>query len=168
MPPKISPSGFYDRLKREPSGRKSGDGCLKSKILGIFGKTKGRYGSPRIRHCLRAKGERVGKDRVARLMREEGLVAKGKKAFRPKTTVNDPNDRKSPRLFKTEGGEPKGRTGSGHPTSPTCRRTPASAISWWSWICSTGRSRAGTSLVPWRRKTPWQPLWMRSKKLWGT
>ena len=33
-------------------------------------------------------------------MREEGLSAKKKRAFRPKTTINNPGDKKSPRAFK--------------------------------------------------------------------
>ncbi len=35
-------------------------------------------------------------------MREDGLRAKGKKSFRPKTTINNPLDAKSPRVFKIE------------------------------------------------------------------
>lgn len=35
-------------------------------------------------------------------MRESNLRAKGKKAFRPTTTINNPNDYKSPRVYKIE------------------------------------------------------------------
>ena len=35
-------------------------------------------------------------------MREEGISAIKKKAFRPKTTINNPNTNKSPRVYKVE------------------------------------------------------------------
>ena len=97
---RISPSGFYDWLKRGPSKREQRDEQLKAKIISIFGNSKKTYGSPRIQRTLQVNGEKVGKDKVAQLMREEGLSAKKKKAFRPKTTINNPSDKKSPRVFK--------------------------------------------------------------------
>ena len=38
-------------------------------------------------------------------MQEERLSARKKKSFRPKTTVNNPSDKKSPREFKIESHE---------------------------------------------------------------
>jgi putative transposase len=43
---------------------------------------RGNYGSPRILRTLRKNGKRVGKKRVERLMRREGIVAKRRKKFR--------------------------------------------------------------------------------------
>ena len=97
---KISYSGFYDWLKPKTSKKKMRDGRLKAKILSIFGRSDETYGSPRIQRALKRDGETVGKDKVAKLMKEEGLSAKKKKAFRPKTTVNNPNTKKSPLIFK--------------------------------------------------------------------
>lgn len=99
---KVSASGFYDWFKRMPSKRKLRDGILKAKIVSIFDKSKKNYGSPRIQKQLSKEGEKVGKDKVANLMREERLSARKKKAFRPKTTINNPNDKKSKRVFKIE------------------------------------------------------------------
>lgn len=99
---RVSYSGFYDWIKRTPSKRKERDGKLKAKILDIFGRAKERYGSPRIQKQLQRNGEKVGKDKVAKLMREEGLSARKKKAYRPKTTINNPSDKKSDRVFKIE------------------------------------------------------------------
>jgi len=70
--------------------------------LSIFGNSKRAYGSPRIQKSLQRDGEKIGKDKVAKLMKEEGLSAKKKKAFRPKTTLNNPSDKKSERIFKIE------------------------------------------------------------------
>lgn len=99
---KVSYSGFYDWLKRKPSLKQQRDGQLKGKILSIFGDSKETYGSPRIQKKLERDGEKIGKDKVAKLMREEGLVAKRKRAFRPKTTINNPSTKKSLRIFKIE------------------------------------------------------------------
>lgn len=51
-------------------------------IQRIFEQKKGRYGSPRICRELRAAGQRCSQKRVARLMREQGLVAR-----RPRRSV---------------------------------------------------------------------------------
>ena len=98
----VSTSGFYDWRKRPPSNRELRDGELKSKILNIFSDSKETYGSPRITASLKKDGEVIGPGKVAELMRSEGLSARRKKAFRPKTTINNPNDKKSPRVFKIE------------------------------------------------------------------
>src|SRR5580692_3565331 len=53
----------------------------------LFKDNRGRYGGPRMTRALRENGYRVGKNRVARrLMGERTLVARKKRAFRPKTT----------------------------------------------------------------------------------
>jgi len=98
----VSSSGFYDWKKRLPSNRKIKNGEIKAKILNIFSDSRKTYGSPRIKAALERAGDVVGKDRVARLMKEEGLEARRKKAFRPKTTINNPSDKKSERVFKIE------------------------------------------------------------------
>jgi putative transposase len=43
--------------------------------------------APRVTRLLRQEGLRIGKNRVARLMRQRQLLARKKRAFRPKTTV---------------------------------------------------------------------------------
>lgn len=98
----VSSSGFYDWRKRPPSNREIRNGELTAKIVNIFDDSKQTYGSPRIRASLAKDGEVIGKGKVASLMRDEGLSARRKKAFRPKTTINNPSDKKSPRVFKIE------------------------------------------------------------------
>lgn len=59
------------------------------------------YGSPRMTEELKARGRKVCENTVARLMAENGIVAKGSKGFRPpKTTIADPQAKYSPNLIK--------------------------------------------------------------------
>jgi transposase InsO family protein len=101
----VSTSGFYDWRDRGPSTRQAANEALKTEIKAIHQESKGTYGSPRIKAALERKGQKVAEDRVAKLMREQNIRARQKKAFVPKTTVNNPGDQKSERLFKIESTE---------------------------------------------------------------
>lgn len=101
----VSTSGYYDSKSRGPSARSKANEALKTQIKQIHKDSKGTYGSPRIKASLERKGQKVGEDRVAKLMREENIRARQKKAFVPKTTVNNPEDKKSERLYKIESTE---------------------------------------------------------------
>jgi HTH-like domain len=60
---------------------------LVEQIKDVFASNQSRYGSPRITKVLRQQGFKCGKNRIARLMQENKLRARGKKVFRPRTTV---------------------------------------------------------------------------------
>jgi transposase InsO family protein len=60
-------------------------------IKPIFKQSRQTYGSPRVCAALRAQGQRCGKNRIARLMRQSGLHAKQKCRFRPPTTLSKHN-----------------------------------------------------------------------------
>lgn len=83
---KVSPSGYYAWCSRPESARAREDRRLRVKVREIFLQSGRTYGSPRIAAALRARGESCSKNRVARLMREEGLVAR--KPRRYKTTTD--------------------------------------------------------------------------------
>ncbi len=70
---KVSRSGFYDWLKRDESQRSVQDRLLTQRIKVIYKNSRGTYGSPRVHSSLLREGERIGKKRVERLMRVEGL-----------------------------------------------------------------------------------------------
>ena len=55
-------------------------------ITEIFAEHRGRYGSPRITKALRQCGRKCNHKRVERLMREQGLQARVRKRWKPRTT----------------------------------------------------------------------------------
>ncbi len=95
----VSPSGYYSWLSRTPSNRTLEDTRLKRLILAIHSQSKGTYGAPRVHEELKEQGVFVGKKRIARLMREEGIsgVSRRKNRF---TTVRDKDARPAPDLVK--------------------------------------------------------------------
>jgi putative transposase len=83
----VSRSGYYQWALKEQSARARANAELLDQIQHVFDEHKGRYGSPRITRALRQEGLRCGKNRVARLMRDNKLAARPKRAFRPRTTL---------------------------------------------------------------------------------
>ena len=77
----VSPSGFYAAQRRVPSSRARRDEALRLKVRAAHTRSRRRYGAPRVHAELQAQGEQVGKKRVARLMREDGLVARRRRRF---------------------------------------------------------------------------------------
>ena len=81
----VSRSGFYRWDKMTASERDLEDARLRPRIAASYAASGESYGSPRIHADLVAEGFEVGKNRVARLMREMGLYALPERRFR-KTT----------------------------------------------------------------------------------
>lgn len=84
----VSRSGFYASSRRGPAARTITDAVLALEIRIIHKRLRGIYGSPRMHRELRAKGYRVGRKRVERLMREQGLQGRLKRRFRRTTDSN--------------------------------------------------------------------------------
>jgi transposase InsO family protein len=87
----VSRSGYYAWLKRPLSQRAERDAELADEIAASHQRSRRTYGSPRVHQDLRARGVRVGKKRVERLMREGGIVARRKRRFRRTTDSNHPH-----------------------------------------------------------------------------
>ncbi len=83
---KVSTSGYYDWLKREPSRRQKANEALLAAIRQVYANSRQTYGSPRIQAALKQQGIQAGRNRVARLMRLHGLAAKRPRRRRPITT----------------------------------------------------------------------------------
>ncbi len=84
----VSTSGFYAWRTRTPSTRVKKDEQLKIAIQASFDESRKTYGSPRILEDLREDGEKIGRNRVIRLMQSEGLEARVRKRFKC-TTMSD-------------------------------------------------------------------------------
>lgn len=84
----VSVSGYYAWLTRRPSKRLARDHDLAVKIKHIFDDERSRAGAPRITRRLNQEGEPVGKQRVARIMREQGWRATAAKKFKATTNSN--------------------------------------------------------------------------------
>jgi putative transposase len=82
----VSPAGYYAWRRRSPCARALADARLLLNIRIAHRKSRRRYGAPRVHQELQAQGHRVGKKRVARLMRADGLQGRARAARRPRTT----------------------------------------------------------------------------------
>src|SRR4051812_642046 len=81
----VSRSGYYAWANRPESARSVEDRVVAAEIRAAHEVSRGRYGSPRVHAALRAHGRRVGRKRVARLMRGMGLSARRQRRVRPTT-----------------------------------------------------------------------------------
>jgi len=78
----ISASGYYAWRQRPESARAERDRSLLAKIRRVHEASKGVYGSPRVHAELIAQGVRVGRHKVAQLMRSARLRGCPKRRFR--------------------------------------------------------------------------------------
>jgi transposase InsO family protein len=86
----VSTSGYYAWRERPGSSRSRRDLELGDRVRAAHGASSGRYGSPSVHAELRALGEKVGRKRVARLMKEAGLRGRMRRRFRKTTDSNHP------------------------------------------------------------------------------
>jgi transposase InsO family protein len=91
----VSQAWFYKWRNGDRSPRHRRRAELASVIGALFDRHHGSYGSPRITADLRELGWRVGENSVARVMAEQGLVARPKHTRRS-TTRPDRSARKAP------------------------------------------------------------------------
>ncbi len=77
----VSSSGYYDWVDRPESQRAKENRRLLTRIRCFHQSSKAIYGSPRIHEDLVESGERVGVNRVARLMRQAGIQSKVARKF---------------------------------------------------------------------------------------
>ncbi len=86
----VSCSGYYAWRRRGPSRRAKEDARLGALVVAAHRAGRGTYGSPRVLDELRETGERTSRKRVARLMKERGLVGEPKKRwYHPSSASSD-------------------------------------------------------------------------------
>lgn len=93
----LSTSGYYAWLKRPPSARSQANQELLERMKQIHRFSRDTYGRPHMHAELRAEGQAVNHKRVARLMREEGLVGVTRRR-KWRTTTRDKDARPAPDL----------------------------------------------------------------------
>jgi putative transposase len=88
----VSASGFHQWKQRQggkepskPQRRNMSSDALLTHIKAIHAEVKGEYGWPRVWKELLARGIRVGKERVRRLMKQHGIRARTKRRFKATT-----------------------------------------------------------------------------------
>jgi transposase InsO family protein len=86
----VSRSAFYEWHRHIPSARQVADDNLAVRIEEIYDDSKGTYGWPRVHQALRRQGVCVRRERVARIMRRQGLVGRCRRRW-TKTTISDPD-----------------------------------------------------------------------------
>ena len=85
----VCPSGYYASLKRPPSWHALIDEVLMAHVRIIHAESGETYGAPRVHRELQAEGLPASPKRVARLMREDGLIGRAPK--RPRVATTDSN-----------------------------------------------------------------------------
>jgi putative transposase len=98
----VSASAYYQRRSGERSTRSVEDERLTARICGVHEQNFECYGYPRVWRELRRQGEQVGRDRVARLMREEGIEGAKRRGKPWRTTVPDPHAQRAADLVERE------------------------------------------------------------------
>ena len=85
----VSRSAYYQWSRHVPSRRQLDDEALDQRIQAIYDESRGTYGWPRVHRALRREGVCASRKRVARIMRQKGLVGRCKRRW-TKTTTPDP------------------------------------------------------------------------------
>jgi transposase InsO family protein len=83
---KVSRNGYYDWRDRPPGSRRLRHRMLAERVRAVYAQSRRTYGSPRIAVELKDQAVKVCRNTVATLMREEGIKARKKRRFVPKTT----------------------------------------------------------------------------------
>lgn len=86
----VSRSGYYAWISKPESERKQANIKLLEQIHVVHRESRGTYGSPRVYRALMKQDISCSENRVARLMKEDGLQAKTKRRF--KATTNSKHD----------------------------------------------------------------------------
>ena len=94
----LSKAGYYAWRHRPPSAHAVADAALMKRVRTVHASSRQTYGAPRVHAELRTQGEKHGCKRIARLMREGGLVGASHRRGGPVTTQRDKEARPAPDL----------------------------------------------------------------------
>ena len=100
---KVSRSGFSSWYNRGISKRKQSDLSLVTSIAEIHSANRRVYGSPRIhKHLQLHNGIHCSRKRVERLMRENGIIARHKRKYKPRATNSNHDFPIAPNVLNRE------------------------------------------------------------------
>jgi putative transposase len=97
----IAPSTYYAATSREPSARALRDAVLLPLLLTLWTANYEVYGIRKMWKALQRAGEPIGRDQVARLMRELGIQG-ARRGKRIRTTRPDPSAARHPDLVERQ------------------------------------------------------------------
>jgi transposase InsO family protein len=95
----VKESGFYAWCRRGESERTKADRALTETITDIFESQRCKAGAPRVHLALQQQGHHVGRKRVARLMRAQGLTPRRRRRY-VVTTDSSHQERVAPNLLQ--------------------------------------------------------------------
>jgi putative transposase len=98
----VSASAYYHRASGERSVRSREDERLLGRICELHAANYFAYGSRRMWKALLREGERVGRSRVERLMRQHGIVGAKRRGKPWRTTTPDPTAVRHPDLVNRD------------------------------------------------------------------
>ena len=98
---KIAPSTYYAAKSRPPSARAIRDAAMMTMLWTLWVANRKVYGAHKLWKAARRAGHDIGRDQVARLMRELGIrgISRRKKVF---TTISDPDAWRAPDLVNRD------------------------------------------------------------------
>jgi putative transposase len=99
---KVSTSGYYDWVDREPCARHKANEALALQIHDAFTASDETYGMPRVRAHLRDEGFKASRKRVARLMRQNHWCGVSRRRGYCVTTQRDKRQRPAPDLVNRQ------------------------------------------------------------------
>src|SRR5947209_5107107 len=94
----VSEGGYYAWLQRPPSAHAQADEALLKRVRTVHATSRQTYGAPRVHAELQAGGEKHGRKRIARLMREASLIGASRRRHKIATTQRDKDIRPAPDL----------------------------------------------------------------------
>jgi hypothetical protein len=155
----VSPSGFHAHRHKPRRARRQRDAALRPLIAESFARSRKTYGPLRVQADLREVGERCGKNRIGRLMREQRLRPAQKRRFRPQTTEEEEGNSggrrvgeqtaatrtRSPRTGSQKCPHPTGPAWSGRATLLTLRPPKAGFI--WPLLSMAARAAAWPTIA---------------------
>ena len=99
---RVARAGYYAWRRRGPSARAQADRELTAQLVQCHTASRKTYGAPRLHADLAAAGCRVGRKRVARLLRRAGLQGVTRRRRVPRTTIADPAAVPAPNVLQRD------------------------------------------------------------------